>query len=61
LSSADAPKSKIDDRVTLARQSASWTGHAASGRNAVMSKSKENLSPQEWEARHDAACAIVAR
>jgi hypothetical protein len=26
-----------------------------------MSKSKENLSAQEWQARHDAACAIVAR
>ena len=26
-----------------------------------MSKGKENLSPQEWQARHDAACAIVAR
>jgi hypothetical protein len=26
-----------------------------------MSKSKEKLSPQEWQARHDAACAIVAR
>jgi hypothetical protein len=26
-----------------------------------MSKSKEDLSPQEWQARHDAACAIVAR
>jgi len=26
-----------------------------------MSKSKEKLSPKEWQARHDAACAIVAR
>ena len=26
-----------------------------------MGKSKENLSPLEWQARHDAACAIVAR
>jgi hypothetical protein len=26
-----------------------------------MGKSKENLSPQEWQARHDTACAIVAR
>ena len=26
-----------------------------------MSKSKEKLSPAEWQARHDAACAIVAR
>ena len=26
-----------------------------------MSKSKDDLSPQEWQARHDAACAIVAR
>ncbi len=26
-----------------------------------MSKSKEKLSPEEWQARHDAACAIVAR
>ncbi len=26
-----------------------------------MSKSEEKLSPHEWQARHDAACAIVAR
>ncbi len=26
-----------------------------------MSKSEEKLSPEEWQARHDAACAIVAR
>ncbi len=26
-----------------------------------MSKSEDNLSPKEWQARHDAACAIVAR
>ena len=26
-----------------------------------MSKSEEKLSPQEFQARHDAACAIVAR
>jgi hypothetical protein len=26
-----------------------------------MSKSKDDLSPQEWRARHDAACAIVAQ
>jgi len=26
-----------------------------------MSKSDDGLSPQEWQARHDAACAIVAR
>src|SRR6476660_2191923 len=36
-------------------------GHAARRRNIAMSKSKENLSPHEWQARHDAACAIVAR
>jgi hypothetical protein len=35
--------------------------HAARRRSAAMGKSKENLSPQEWQARHDAACAIVAR
>ncbi len=26
-----------------------------------MSKSDDDLSPQEWQARHDTACAIVAR
>ena len=26
-----------------------------------MSKSEEKLSPEEWQARHDAACAVVAR
>ena len=26
-----------------------------------MSKREKKLSPQEWQARHDAACAIVAR
>ena len=26
-----------------------------------MSKSEDDLSPQEWQARHDAACAIVTR
>jgi len=26
-----------------------------------MSKSEDDLSPEEWQARHDAACAIVAR
>jgi hypothetical protein len=34
---------------------------AATRRNIAVSKSKEKLSPQEWQARHDAACAIVAR
>jgi hypothetical protein len=27
----------------------------------AMSKSEEKLSPHEWQVRHDAACAIVAR
>jgi hypothetical protein len=27
----------------------------------AMSKREEKLSPHEWQARHDAACAIVAR
>jgi hypothetical protein len=32
------------------------------GRTAVVSKkSEEKLTPLEWQARHDAACAIVAR
>ncbi len=26
-----------------------------------MSKGEDDLSPEEWQARHDAACAIVAR
>ncbi len=26
-----------------------------------MSESEDDLSPEEWQARHDAACAIVAR
>jgi hypothetical protein len=26
-----------------------------------MSKREEKLSPEQWQARHDAACAIVAR
>ncbi len=34
---------------------------AARGRNIAMSKSEDDLSPEEWQARHDAACAIVAR
>jgi len=34
---------------------------AARRRIIAMSKSKDDLSPQEWQARHDAACAIVAR
>jgi hypothetical protein len=29
--------------------------------NIAVSKKDENLSAEEWQARHDAACAIVAR
>jgi hypothetical protein len=37
------------------------TRSAAGRRNIAMSKSEEKLPPKEWQARHDAACAIVAR
>ena len=37
------------------------TRSAARKRIIAMSKSEDDLSPEEWQARHDAACAIVAR
>jgi hypothetical protein len=34
---------------------------AARRRIVAMSKRQDKLSPQQWQTRHDAACAIVAR